>query len=216
VRRFDQARAELVPLATREARGFAGLERSLGRGWVAALGASAIAWREPGLPSAYAAGGTLQITQADHSANRGLLASVEITPTLQRVAVDASPEFRAGPLGLRPIVRIGWGRRLPLQYSFPLGGTDGFPGMHIGELRGNREAMGGAELTVQLKGAVVLVLEGATGRAATGGPLLDSDGWVAGARAGVGADTPIGPMRVDYGFASGNRHALRVRLGRWF
>jgi NTE family protein len=216
VRRFDEARAELVPLATREARGFAGLERSLGRGWVAALGASAIAWREPGVPSAYAAGGMLQITQADHAANRGLLASVEITPTLQRIAVDASPEFRAGPLGLRPIVRIGWGRRLPLQYSFPLGGTDGFPGMHIGELRGNREAMAGAGLTVQLKGAVVLAMEGAAGRVATGGPLLDSGGWVAGARAGVGADTPIGPMRVDYGFASGNRHALRVRLGRWF
>ena len=216
VRRFDGLRNELPPLDTREARVFAGLERSLGGGWLALVGASAIAWREPGLAGAHAAGGMAQVARTDRSSQRSVLAQAEVTPTVARLAVEASPTFHVGPLGVRPIVRVGWGRRLPLQYRFPLGGTDGFPGLHIGEFRGNREAMAGAAVTIPLRGAVVLVAEGAAGRSASGGPLLGSDGWIAGARAGIGADTPIGPMRFDYGFASGGREALRVRLGRWF
>jgi hypothetical protein len=216
VRRFDGLRDELPPLDTREARVFAGLERTLGGGWLAAVGGSAIAWREPGVASANAAGGMLRLTRSDRSANRSVLGEVEVTPTVARAALDASPAFGLGPLDVQPIVRMGWGRRLPLQYQFQLGGTEGFPGLHIGELRGNREAMAGLAVTIPLKGAVVFVAEGAVGRSASGGPLLDSDGWIAGARAGVGADTPIGPMRFDYGFASGGREALRVRLGRWF
>jgi len=216
VRRFDGVRDELPALDTREARVFAGLERSLGDGWLAALGASAIAWREPGLAGAHAAGGMAQVTRSDRSSNRSFLAQAELTPTVTRLVAEASPSFHAGPLGLQPILRIGWGRRLPLQYRFQLGGTDGFPGLHIGELRGDREAMAGAAVTIALKGAVVLVVEGAAGRSASGGALLNSSGWIAGGRAGIGADTPIGPMRFDYGFASGGRQALRVRLGRWF
>ena len=216
VRRFDALRDELPALDTREARVFAGLERSLGNGWLATVGASAIAWREPGIPGAHAAGGMAQVAHYDRSSERSVLAQAELTPTVTRLAVGASPAFRIGLLGVRPIVRGGWGRRLPLQYRFQLGGTDGFPGLHIGQLRGDREAMAGAEFTIPLKGAVVVVAEGAAGRSASGGPLLDSDGWIAGVRAGIGADTPIGPMRFDYGVASGGREALRVRLGRWF
>jgi hypothetical protein len=216
VRRFDLLREEATSLDTREARIFAGLERSLGRGWVATLGASAIAWREPGLDGAHAAGGMAQVAHTDRSSRQSVFGQAELTPTVARVAVEASPSIHFGLFDVRPVVRIGWGRRLPLQYRFQLGGTDGFPGLHIGELRGSREAMAGVAFTIPLKGAVVLVAEGAAGRSASGGPLLDSEGWIAGARAGIGADTPIGPMRFDYGFASGGREALRVRLGRWF
>jgi hypothetical protein len=216
VRRFDANREELPSADTREARGFAGLERSLGRGWLVAAGGSAITWREPGIPAAHAAGGLLQLSHADRATSTTVLGAVELTPTLQRATLAASPTFHAGPLGLQPLVRLGWGRRLPLQYSFALGGADGFPGLHIGELRGTREVMLGAALSLPIKGAVALVVEGGAGRVATTGGLLDSEGWLGGVRAGIGADTPIGPMRVDYGVASGNRTALRVRLGRWF
>jgi outer membrane protein assembly factor BamA len=157
-----------------------------------------------------------RLARSDRSSYRSVLGQAELTPTVTRLAVEASPTFHVGPLGVQPIVRVGWGRRLPLQYRFQLGGADGFPGLHIGELRGNREAMAGAAITIPLKGVVVLVAEGATGRSASGGPLLDSHGWIGGARAGIGADTPIGPIRFDYGFASGGREARRVRLGRWF
>jgi outer membrane protein assembly factor BamA len=157
-----------------------------------------------------------QVARYDRSSERSVLTQAEHTPTVTRLVVEAAPAFRIGWLGVRPIVRAGWGRRLPLQYRFQLGGTDGFPGVHIGELRGDREAMAGVALTIPLKGAVVLVAEGATGRSTSGGPFLDSNGWIVGARAGIGANTPIGPMRFDYGLASGGREALRVRLGRWF
>jgi NTE family protein len=220
VRRFDGSRDELPSLDTREARVFAGLERSLGGGWLAAVGGSGIAWREPGFSdtpvNAHAAGGMIRLTRSDRSAIRSVLSELEITPTVTRVAMELSPTLPVGAFGVQPIVRLGWGRRLPLQYQFQLGGTDGFPGMHIGELRGNREAMAGVVLTIPIHGAVVLLAEGAAGRSASGGPLLDGNGWIAGLRAGIGADTPIGPMRFDYGFASGGREALRVRLGRWF
>jgi outer membrane translocation and assembly module TamA len=39
---------------------------------------------------------------------------------------------------------------------------------------------------------------------------------VGGVRAGIGAETPVGPLRFEYGRATGDRDALFVRLGRWF
>jgi len=54
------------------------------------------------------------------------------------------------------------------------------------------------------------------GRTATDGALLGDDGWVGGARAGLGADTPVGPVRFEYGYGTEDRGALYVRLGRWF
>jgi hypothetical protein len=74
----------------------------------------------------------------------------------------------------------------------------------------------GLLITYSLKGPFVGRVELATGRSALGGPAVDSDGWIAGVRAGVGADTPVGPVRFEYGVASGGRGAVFVRLGRWF
>ena len=216
VRRFDVDHNEIPAFDTREVRLFAGFERELGRGWAVAAGGTGFAWREPAIGDAHAAGALLRVERSDRSAVRSVFMETEITPTVRRVAFTASPSLRAGAVGLQPILRLGWGRRLPLQYTVPLGGTDGFPGAHIGEVRGDREAMAGIAITVGVKGPLVVTAEAAAGRSAIGGPLLDSDGWMAGARAGIGADTPIGPMRVDYGRATGGREALRVRLGRWF
>jgi NTE family protein len=216
VRRFDVDHNEIPAFDTREIRVFAGFERELGGGWTVAAGGAGLSWREPAVGDAHAAGGLLRVERSDRSAARSVLAETQITPTVQRVVFTASPSVRVGAVGLQPILRLGWGRRLPLQYTFALGGTDGFPGAHIGEVRGDREAMAGISVTVAVKGPLVLTAEAAAGRSATGGPLLDSDGWMAGGRAGIGADTPIGPVRVDYGRATGGREALRVRLGRWF
>lgn len=216
VRRFDLDHHEIPAFDTRELRVFAGFERQLGAGWTVAAGGTGISWREPALGDAHAAGGLLRVERGERSATRSVLAETEITPTVQRVTVRASPSIRLGAVGLQPILRLGWGRRLPLQYTFALGGTDGFPGVHIGEVRGDREAVAGVSVTVSVTGPLVVTAEAAAGRSATGGPLLDSDGWLAGGRAGIGADTPIGPVRIDYGRATGGREAVRVRLGRWF
>ncbi|MCI0408857.1 MAG: hypothetical protein L0191_09880, partial [Acidobacteria bacterium] len=92
----------------------------------------------------------------------------------------------------------------------------GFPGLHIGERRGDREAMLGIMLTVPVRGPLLARFEIAGGRTADGGPLINSDGWEAGMRAGLGAETPVGPVRFEYGLATRGRDALFVRIGRWF
>ena len=39
---------------------------------------------------------------------------------------------------------------------------------------------------------------------------------VGGVRAGLGAETPVGPVRFEYGYGTEDRGAVYVRLGRWF
>jgi hypothetical protein len=138
------------------------------------------------------------------------------TGLYHRAAFDGEVSVKTGSLRLEPRLRVGWGERLPLQATFPLGGEDGFPGLHIGERRGDREFVLSALLTYALKGPFVGRVELAAGRSAFGGEMLASAGWLAGVRAGVGAETPVGPVRFEYGLTQGGREAVFVRLGRWF
>ena len=71
-------------------------------------------------------------------------------------------------------------------------------------------------LATPIRGPLLARVELAVGRSAAGGPFLDSEGWDVGVRAGVGADTPLGPVRFEYGLATRGRDALFVRFGRWF
>jgi hypothetical protein len=111
-------------------------------------------------------------------------------------------------------IRAQWGRDLPLEWMAPLGGDQGFPGLHLGELRGTDELFGSARFGFALKGPLQLRLLVATGRTWT--PNEPNPDWKAGARLGLGADTPLGPMDVAYGVDFAGRGALYVRLGRWF
>jgi len=138
------------------------------------------------------------------------------TGLYHRAAFDGEVLVKTGAFRLAPRLRVGWGERLPLQATFPLGGEDGFPGLHIGERRGDRELVLSTLLTYSLKGPFVARVELAAGRSAFGGEILASGGWLAGARAGVGAETPVGPVRFEYGLTQGGRKAVFVRLGRWF
>lgn len=215
VRRFDADGEELNPAATREAIGFLGVERAFEPGWQLSLGVIGHAWHEPGQDRS-----TLGV------AARGLKATASRVPVLQagmlwtglyyRADFDGSASLRTGRFQLRPRLRLGWGDRLPLPITFPLGGEDGFPGLHLGERRGDREALLGLMFSYDIAGPFLARLEVATGRSAFGGGLLDSPGWMTGVRAGVGAQTPVGPIRLEYGIANGGREAVFVRLGRWF
>jgi hypothetical protein len=99
---------------------------------------------------------------------------------------------------VRPRVRLGWGEQLPLQATFPLGGEDGFPGLHIGELRGDRELFVDALFIYPLRGPFVGRMELATGRAAFGGLFLD-EFPIAGV--GVRSTKPTGTVVVIARFA---------------
>ncbi len=216
VRQFDVAGEELDEADVREAVGFAGFERALPNGWEAGAGLVGHAWDEPGRSDLSTAGATVRAERA--TADRGREARAEITWTgvYQRAALEAAPSVRLGVVRLVPRLRLGWGEDLPIHLQFPLGGDDGFPGLHIGERRGSREAMLGASISTPVLGPVLARLELAVGRTAADGSLLGDDGWVGGARAGLGAETPVGPVRFEYGYGTEDRGAIYVRLGRWF
>jgi NTE family protein len=214
IRRFDPAGEELNSEDTREVVAFAGVERAFEPGWQLALGAFGHDWQETGrdLATLGVSANLVKTTRA-----RGQVFDAELTWTgvYQRAVIDAEVSVAASGFRLRPRLRLGWGEDLPVQARFPFGGDDGFPGLHLGERRGDREAMMALLLTYGLKGPFVGRVELAGGRSAVGGSFLGSDGWLAGARVGVGAETPVGPVRFEYGVTSG-RGAVFVRLGRWF
>ena len=216
VRGFAADGEVLASLATREALGFAGLERPFTRGWRIALGGEARWWRNADLTEAHALGGAVRVSGSDLSGDRGLLLDAAWTDAYRRLELEVDPSVHIGALGVQPRVRVGYGDRLPLHLTFPLGGEEAFPGLRYGERRGDREVMGALLVSHPLRGPVVLRVEGAAGRVAAGGALVGDDGWLAGVRAGLGAETPVGPVRFEYGFASDGREAVFVRLGQWF
>jgi NTE family protein len=216
LRLFDAGGEEAGLARTREALVFGGVERELGEAWSAAAGGISHWWRNPDLTTDRALGGIARVSRGARSVDHELDAELAWTDRYRRGTLVLDPTLRAGRFRLRPRARIGWGEDLPAQLTMPLGGDDGFPGLHLGERRGDREAMAALQLAYPLIGPVLLQVEGAAGRAALGGDLLGDDGWLAGIRGGIGADTPVGPLRFEYGRSTGGRSAVFVRLGRWF
>ncbi len=216
VRRFEPDGDELSEAKIREGIGFLGAERRLAHGWQLAVGLEGRAWHEPGLGDRSAAGIVATASRASRSRGRVVSAEVAWTGIYHRAVFDGTLVTRAGSVRIFPRLRLGWGERLPIHLGIPLGGNDGFPGLHIGERRGDREAMLSFLIATPIKGPLLARVELAGGRSGAGGPLFDSEGWVAGVRAGIGAETPLGPVRFEYGVATGGRDALFVRLGRWF
>jgi NTE family protein len=215
VRRFDASGDELDAAQVREAVGFAGIER-LFAGWEASGGVVAHVWDEPGRPELSTLGATLRLVRATPDHGREVRAEATWTGVYRRAAIEAETTRRLGVVQLTPRLRLGWGEQLPLQLAFPLGGDEGFPGLHIGERRGSREAMLGAAVSLPVLGPVLARFELAVGRTADAGGLVGRQGWAGGARAGLGAETPVGPVRFEYGYGTEDRGAVYVRLGRWF
>jgi predicted acylesterase/phospholipase RssA len=216
VRRFDASRDEIPGAHTREAIGFLGAEKVLGRSWLLSAGAEARSWREPDRPAETTVGPVVHLRRSGRGAAPQVVLDGLWTAAYRQATLDALGTVHAGSLRLRPRLRLGWGETLPLQLTLPLGGDDGFPGLHVGERRGDREAMASLLLTHALSGPLLARVEVAAGRSAFGGAVLDGRGWVAGVRAGLGAETPVGPVRIEYGRSTGGGEALFVRLGQWF
>ncbi|HEU4524381.1 MAG TPA: patatin-like phospholipase family protein [Gemmatimonadales bacterium] len=215
VRQFDADGDELDELETREAIGFLGVERVLPNGWELALGVHGHTWDEPTRENVSTAGIAFHAIRASRLLGEVARAEAVWSGVYARASVNAEVLTGFGEVGFTPRIRLGWGEDLPIQNAFPLGGEDGFPGLHIGERRGDREAMLGLMFTTPIKGPLLARLELAGGRTANGGSLLSEDGWVGGIRGGLGADTPVGPVRFEYGYSTEGRGAVFVRLGDW-
>lgn len=216
VRTFAAGGDPLDKLRTRELQGLLGVERDMGERSTVTIAGSGRYWRNDDGSTDTALGAMASLTAYDDAGAPFVTAEGEWTSAFQRVTMEATPTLVYRRLRIRPRIRAGWGDSLPAQLTLPLGGTDGMPAFHLGELRGDREVLVGLGLGLRVLGPIEIRAEGMAGRIAQGGQLLSDDNWHAGARIGLGADTPLGPMRVDYEVTGGWRDALRVRMGRSF
>jgi NTE family protein len=217
IRRFTPAGAAAPEVRTREVMGFLGVERRFGREWLVAAGGFGHAWDAPGSDATNALGGLLRVSSGPRYRPSRIWGEGVLTNTYRRVELEGRHAFGIGA-GIRatPSLRFGWGRNLPLQRSFELGGLDGFPGLNIGEIRGDRELSAELVFTRRVAGPVEVRATAASGRATFGGPTVPHGRWEAGGRVGLGADTPIGPIRAEYGISRGGRNGVFLRLGEWF
>ncbi len=216
VRQFTPAGAETLELDTRDAVIFAGLERLFSQRWSVQLGVVDRFWRVGKLAQDHNLG--FQTTVLKRGLDGEHTASVDLQWGIQyrRMVFELAPQIAVGRTTIIPKVGLGWSDGAPPELHFPLGGEDGFPGFHLGERRSRREVSAGLQSRTPVLGPVQLRAEAALGR----GWDLDSPGapagWIAGGRIGVGVDTPIGPLFLDYGRSTLGRGAVRFRVGRWF
>lgn len=216
LRTFSPSGDPLDKLRTREMRGLVGVERDMGERSTVTIGGSGRYWRNDDGSTDESIGAIASLIAYDDAGAPFVTLEGEWSSGFQRVAMEATPTLVYKRLRIRPRIRAGWGDSLPAQLTLPLGGSDGIPGLHLGELRGDREVLLGLGMGVRVLGPIEIVAEGVAGRTDQGGQLFSDDNWHAGVRIGLGADTPLGPMRVDYEVTKDWRDALRVRMGRSF
>ncbi len=215
VRRFTARGAALEAVESRQANVTLGPERDLGDGWIVGTGALYVAWHDTAATRSAVGLGAYVSRTSRFRAITGR-ADVEWATSHARVSLALATPFDVRGFRLVPRVRYGWGRSLPLPSEFALGGSEGFPGLHLGERRGDHEALAGFDLRHALLGPLLLCVDVDAGLAGPDGGVLPRGDWLLGARAGVAFDTPGGLIRVEYGAASGGRSAFFARVGTWF
>jgi NTE family protein len=183
-------------------------------------------------------GGAVRLQRITRAARETLHGELIVAPAFSRAELDLRPVARMGALRLEPRLLIGVGHDLPADQVFSLGGSEGFPGLHLGERPGDSQVLVSLTAVRPLIGPINLRVEGAWGRTAFGatefltdqgelspnrilpgafvsGGLLGGRGWLLGGRIGLGSDTPIGPIRLEVGVNDQRRSAVFFRVGQW-
>ncbi|HWZ60641.1 MAG TPA: patatin-like phospholipase family protein [Gemmatimonadaceae bacterium] len=216
IRQFDDRQRVTGELTTREVWSSFGVERELPAGWTAELGAEARAWEPPDAPDLAAVGGVARLRNRSPSGDTRVQFEGAWTTRYDRQSIDLAYPMDLGRLSLTPRLRYAVGEHLPLELTYPLGGMNGFPGLRIDNDRGDREAMAELDAARRIFGPVAIRVEVATGQTSTGGLAFPTGAWLVGVRGGLGADTPVGPVRLEYGATDRGQRALFVRIGYWF
>ena len=161
----------------------------------------------------------MRLQQVDATGTPLVQIEANLTDAYQRVSALGELEgarLTIGHLGVIPFGRYGWGRSLPLQATFPLGGAEGFPGLSLGERRGSREVLAGLRVQYALGRGLFAEANGQGGATDGEGGAIPTARWLWGTRIGFGVDTPVGSLRVAYGRNSLGRGSLFVRVGSWW
>jgi NTE family protein len=213
---FDSAGDQLAQLETRQAIGFAGLEMLFGTDWVADAGLEGRLWEEPAASHQRSGGVVFRLQRVDPDRDARVALDAEWSDRFRLLSFDWRQPLQWGRVTFTPRIRGAVGETLPLQLTSPLGGDEGFPGLHLYEVRGDREAFGSLTAAVPLAGPLQLLGEVAAGQAGSGAGSIDLDLWRIGGRIGLGISTPLGPARLEYGATRGIRDQVLLRVGRWF
>jgi NTE family protein len=216
IRQFDAKQRVSGELTTRELSSSVGIERELPLGWTGEVGLESRAWQPPNAADLATIGGIVRLRNQSPSGETRLQFEGAWTTRYEREAVELEYPMSWGRLTLTPQFRYATGEHLPLELTYPLGGLNGFPGIRIGNERGDREAMAGLAAARRIFGPVAIRLEVDGGQTTTGGPAFPTLPWLVGVRGGLGADTPVGPVRFEYGGTNRGQRALFVRIGYWF
>ena len=216
VRRFRANGVEVAAVGTSEAHAGTAVELRIGEPWRIKLGADAFAWGGVSVRGKAGFGGSARI-ERNWRGGPQLLGETIITTGFRSVSLTAEWPFDANRLHVVPQARLGYGSAdLPLQRTFSLGGDQGFPGLRLAEARGSQEAFVSIRFGHPIKGPIELRATLAAGRAWTPASPFSAPPWIGGARLGLGATTPAGPIDIAYGLSTSGRHALYLRLGQWF
>jgi NTE family protein len=210
-----------------QAIGTLAIEWTPGASWLFRAGGEARAWSDTASAGYEAFDGVFYAQRSNDDGE--ILATLEgqLAREYQRGFIAWQEPIGSGRLIVTPGIRAGIirGTEIPLQLTFPLGGTDGFPGLHLLERRGETEAMASLAASYQLSGPLRLRLEVATGdvRPDSAGAIRElfrAGDWLVGWRVGLGVRTsPLGPVRLEYGATSVEgdyRDQIFLRVGRWF
>jgi len=103
----------------------------------------------------------------------------------------------------------------PYSAWFLLGGTEGFPGLNVRESIGTWTASYMLDAARHLYGPLNTQVTGMTGTVSRSADRAFEGTWLFGARVGIGADSPIGPIRLQYGLSTTGRRQWFARIGRW-
>ena len=103
----------------------------------------------------------------------------------------------------------------PYSAWFLLGGTEGFPGLNVRESIGTWTASYMLDAARHLYGPLNTQVTGMTGTVSRSADRAFGGTWLFGARLGIGADSPIGPIRLQYGLSTTGRRQWFARIGRW-
>jgi NTE family protein len=216
LRMFTPDGDALPSLRTRAAIGALGAEWIPVAGWTSALRATYDAWSEGDETTQDAIGAALHVRRVTRSGGPLVMIEGFWNTAFQRAAIVTDWPIEFGRMRITPTLRVAAGRTLPQHAQFVAGGDDGFPGLAAGEARAEREQFLQARASYRVFGTMWLSAAAATAYAVLGNVDPRNAQWLRGVRVNGELNTPVGPLGLEYGRATGGRSSFRLRVGRWF
>jgi hypothetical protein len=231
IRLYDDGGHQIAEPASRDIFAFAGGTATFGGGWEAALGPIEHVWwnnaEQPGMHADNATGGLLRAARLfgartsgpDQSTIPAIAGELLFTSHYRRALAAADLITDRYGFQLRTRASLGTGVGLPLAAEIVLGGPGGFPGLLLGERRGDRVGFATAALAHPLIGPVYWRVEAGRGWSQLDNPTAstsgtpEAEGWITGADFGLAADTPLGPATISYGISTGGLRVFKLRVG---